>query len=205
MDTLPFDAVLCDFDGVVHLWDPDGMTSLDRAWGLTEGTLAAAAFDGELLQAVVTGHLSDEQWRCQVAALLAPACGSPERARDLVKAWSALTGWVDNDVMDLLAALRDKVPVVLISNATTQLETYLAAIGLAGAFDAVINTARIGVAKPDRRVFEIAAQLAGADPKRCLFVDDNYGHVAAAQAAGMSGLHYQHIGQLRDALASLLD
>ncbi|MEV7004142.1 hypothetical protein AB0N62_41885 [Streptomyces sp. NPDC093982] len=39
VDTRPFDAVLCDFDGVVHLWDPDGMTSLDRAWSLAEGTL----------------------------------------------------------------------------------------------------------------------------------------------------------------------
>lgn len=157
MDTQPFDAVLCDFDGVVHLWDPDGMTSLDRAWGLTEGTLADAAFDGELLQAAVTGRLSDEQWRGQVAQVLAPVCGSLERAWGLVAAWSQLTGRVDPAVVDLLAALRTRVPVVLVSNATTRLEAYLAAIGLDEAFDAVINTARIGVAKPDRRVFDIAA------------------------------------------------
>lgn len=205
MDTRPFDAVLCDFDGVVHLWDPDGMTSLDRAWGLAEGTLAGAAFNDELLHAAVTGRVSDEQWRCQVAEALTPACGSPERARDLVEAWNALTGRVDSDVVDLLVALRTKVPVVLVSNATTRLEKYLAAAGLGDTFDAVINTARIGVAKPDPRVFEIAAQRVGADLKRCLFVDDTAGHVAAAQAAGMTGLHYQHIEQLRDTVASFLD
>jgi putative hydrolase of the HAD superfamily len=205
MDTLPFDAVLCDFDGVVHLWDPDGMTSLDRAWGLTEGTLAGAAFDGELLQAAVTGSLSDEEWRGQVAQVLAPACGSPERARGLVVAWSQLIGRVDTDVVDLLAALRTKVPVVLVSNATTRLEAYLAAIGLDEAFDAVINTARIGVAKPDRRVFDKAAQRVGADLKRCLFVDDTVGHVNAAQAAGATSVHYQDIEQLRATVAPLLD
>jgi putative hydrolase of the HAD superfamily len=205
MDMLPFDAVLCDFDGVVHLWDPDGMTSLDRAWGLTEGTLAAAAFEGELLQAAVTGRLSDEQWRGQVAQVLAPVCGSPERARGLVEAWNGLTGRVDPDVMDLLAALRTRVPVVLVSNATTRLEAYLAAIGLDEAFDAVINTARIGVAKPDRRVFDIAAQKAGADLTRCLFIDDTAGHVTAAQAAGATGVYYQDIEQLRAAVTPLLD
>lgn len=204
MDMRPFDAVLCDFDGVVHVWDPDGMTSLDRAWSLAEGTLARAAFDDDLLQAAVTGRVSDEQWRCQVAEALTPACGSSERARELVRAWNALTGRVDGDVVDLLVALRSKVPVVLVSNATTRLEKYLAAIGLGDTFDAVINTARIGVAKPDPRVFEIAARRVEADLKRCLFVDDTAGHVAAAQAAGMTGLHYQHIEQLRAAVAPLL-
>jgi putative hydrolase of the HAD superfamily len=29
MSDSPFDAVLCDFDGVLRLWDPDAMTALD--------------------------------------------------------------------------------------------------------------------------------------------------------------------------------
>jgi putative hydrolase of the HAD superfamily len=204
MDGLPFDAVLCDFDGVVHLWDPDGMNALDRSWGLAEGTLAGAAFDGELLQAAVTGRLSDEQWRHRVAEVLAPVCGSLARAQDLVGAWSGLTGRIDTDVVELLAALRGKVPVVLVSNATTRLETYLASAGLAEAFDAVINTARIGVAKPDPRVFATAAQRVRVDVRRCLFVDDTLTHVDAARAAGLTGLHHQRFDQLRDMVAPLL-
>ncbi|MFE7838938.1 HAD-IA family hydrolase [Streptomyces sp. NPDC057474] len=78
----------------------------------------------------------------------------------------------------------------------------MAAIGLDEAFDAVINTARIGVAKPDRRVFDITAQRVGADLKRCLFADDTAGHVAAAQAAGV---RYQDIEELRATVAPLLD
>ncbi|MGW0474474.1 HAD family hydrolase [Streptomyces coeruleorubidus] len=177
------------------------MNALDRSWGLAEGTLAGAAFDGELLQAAVTGRLSDEQWRHRVAEVLAPVCGSPARAQDLVGAWSGLTGRIDADVVELLAALRGKVPVVLVSNATTRLETYLASLGLAEAFDAVINTARIGVAKPDPRVFATAAQRVRADVRRCLFVDDTLAHVDAARAAGLTGLHYQRSGQLRDMVA----
>ncbi|WP_405973395.1 hypothetical protein OG496_31855 [Streptomyces sp. NBC_00988] len=55
-ETLPFDAALCDFDGVVYVGDPDGMNALDRAWGPAEGTLAGASFEGESLRAAVTGR-----------------------------------------------------------------------------------------------------------------------------------------------------
>lgn len=122
-----------------------------------------------------------------------------------MEAWSGLTGRVDTDVVELLAVLRTRVPVVLDSNATTRLEAYLAAIGLDEAFDAVINTARTGAAEPDRRVFDIAAQQVGAELKRCLFVDDTAGHVTAAQAAGATGVRYLAIGQLRAAVAPLLN
>ncbi|WP_328901582.1 HAD-IA family hydrolase [Streptomyces sp. NBC_00441] len=203
MDNSPFDAVLCDFDGVVRLWDPDGMTALDRRAGLAEGTFAAAAFHPTLLEEAVTGRISDEQWRRRVAESLAGSCGSAARAQDLVRGWTALTGRVDPEVLDLLTALRGRIPVVLVSNATTRLEADLAALGLADAFDAVINTARVGVAKPDRRVFEAAARSVGAELPRCLFVDDTAGHVAAARGAGLTGHHYRGVGELRGALVSM--
>ncbi|MFE2475037.1 HAD-IA family hydrolase [Streptomyces sp. NPDC059389] len=204
MSDSPFDAVLCDFDGVLRLWDPDGMTALDRSAGLPEGTLAAAAFRPGLLGAAVTGAISDDHWRAQTASDLAGVCGSADRAAELVEKWSALTGRVDRAVLDLLAGVRGRVPVVLVSNATTRLEDDLVALDLADAFDAVLNTARLGAAKPDPRVFEAAARLAGADPRRCLFVDDTLGHVSAARAVGMTGHHYRSADLLRSVIAPLL-
>ncbi|MFD5411483.1 HAD family hydrolase [Streptomyces nojiriensis] len=203
MSDAPFDAVLCDFDGVLRLWDPDGMTALDRKAGLAEGTLASAAFRPELLDAAVTGRISDERWRRRVAEDLAEVCGSLGRAQDLVGGWSALTGRVDTAVLEVLTAVRSRVPVVLVSNATTRLEADLTTLGLSDAFDAVVNTARTGVAKPDHRVFEAAAKAVGVELRRCLFIDDTPGHVAAAQAAGLTGIHYRHVDQLRDATAAL--
>ncbi|WKD36924.1 HAD family hydrolase [Streptomyces xanthophaeus] len=203
MSDAPFDAVFCDFDGVLRLWDPDGMAALDRKAGLAEGTLASAAFRPGLLDAAVTGRISDEQWRRRVADDLAESCGSAALAQDLVRGWTALTGRVDSAVLELLTAVRRRVPVVLLSNATTRLEADLTALGLADAFDAVVNTARTGFAKPDRRVFEAAAQAVGVKLQRCLFIDDTPGHVAAAQAAGLTGIHYRHVDQLRSATASL--
>ncbi|MER7823066.1 HAD-IA family hydrolase [Streptomyces sp. NPDC096097] len=177
------------------------MVRLDRKAGLAAGTLASAAFRPELLDAAVTGRITDDQWRRHVAEDLAEVCGSLAGALDLVDGWTALSGRVDTAVLEILTSIRSRVPVVLVSNATTRLKADLAALGLADAFDAVVNTARIGMAKPDPRVFEAAAQAVGVTPQRCLFVDDTAGHVAAAQAAGLTGLHYRHVDELRLATA----
>ncbi|WP_323188143.1 HAD-IA family hydrolase [Streptomyces sp. NBC_00237] len=123
----------------------------------------------------------------------------------MVDAWYGLSGRIDTEVMELLTALRGRVPVVLVSNATTRLESYLAAHGLAKSFDAVVNTSRIGVAKPDPRVFEEAALRVGVEVKRCLFVDDTLANVVAARKAGMQGVHYRNVGQLREEFGVLPD
>ncbi len=148
MGTPAYDAVLCDFDGVVNLRGPDGTTALDRSWGLAEGTLAAVAFEAGLLEAAVTGHLSDEQWRRRVAEGLAPVCGSAGRARVECADWAG--------------GHRGRGPAGRAArygaggSGLQRHHASLAAVGLAEAFDAVVSSARIGVAKPDPRVFTTA-------------------------------------------------
>ena len=198
----PFDAVLCDVDGVVRLWG-DGMERLDEVYGLPAGTLAAHAFAPHRLEPAITGQVTDEEWRTAVAHDLSAPCGSLDRARRLVADWSSLVGEVDQAVLDLLATARRHVPVALVSNATTRLEHDLAKLGILDAVDVVINTAQLGVCKPDVRVLRHAAERVGASPGRCLFVDDSAGNVEAARTLGMTGVHYRSFEDLRTALAWL--
>ncbi|MGW0231363.1 HAD family hydrolase [Actinopolymorpha singaporensis] len=200
MHPLTFDALLCDLDGVLRIWDPEHLAAPETANGLPAGALAAAAFAPDRLLPAITGQVSDEQWRAGVVDDLAERHGSRARALAAVDAWSAPAGRVDSDVLDLLDAVRTHVPVVLVSNATTRLERDLAALGLTAHLDAVVNTSRIGVVKPDPRVFRYAAALVGVDLSRCLFVDDQPGNVEAARALGMQGLAYTGPAGLRAAL-----
>ncbi len=68
-----------------------------------------------------------------------------------------------------------------------------------------MNTSRIGVAKPDPRVYRIAAERVGAPVHRCLFIDDTTANVIAARDVGMTALHYRRIEDLQGALSALLD
>jgi putative hydrolase of the HAD superfamily len=109
---------------------------------------------------------------------------------------------VDTSVVSLLRKARRMASVVLVSNATTRLERDLERQGLGDLADVVVNTARIGYAKPDPRVYVNAAQRVSAPVDQCLFIDDTAANVAAAQNIGMPAIHYRQFSDLRDALAT---
>ncbi|MFB7181540.1 HAD-IA family hydrolase [Streptomyces sp. NPDC056257] len=204
MTVRPYDAVLCDIDGVLRHWPAPGPADLDHVHGLPAGTIAAAAFAPSRLHPAITGEVTDEEWRAAVATDLADACGSTDRARSVVAAWSELVPRVDQEVVSLLTRVREVVAVALVSNATSRLESDLARQGLDGLADAVVNTSRIGVAKPDPRVYRIAAERVGVPARRCLFIDDTAENVVAAREVGMAAVHYRRIEDLEDALSALL-
>jgi putative hydrolase of the HAD superfamily len=189
------DAVLCDLDGVLRQW-PD-TADLERAHGVPPGTLAATAFAPHRLLPAITGRCTDEQWRAAVAEDLR---AHTTTAEELVAAWSRGAGAVDEEVAALLAVVPG--PVVLVTNATTRLESDVDALGLARHVDGIVSSARLGVAKPDPGIYLAAAVAAGTPPRRCLFVDDSAANVAAAEAVGMTGHHFTGVAGLRAAFAS---
>ncbi|MFJ9775541.1 HAD-IA family hydrolase [Kitasatospora sp. NPDC101157] len=203
MTARPYDAVLCDIDGVLR--HRPTASDIESSHGLPTGAIAAAAFAPSRLHPAITGKITDEQWRSAVAADLAAICGSADRAHAAVTDWSNLVPRVDHQVVSLLAQARTVATVALVSNATTRLEWDLAQQGLDNLTDAVVNTSRIGVMKPDPRVYLTAAAQAGAPVHRCLFIDDTAANVTAAREVGMTALHYRQIEDLRSALAPLLN
>jgi putative hydrolase of the HAD superfamily len=166
--------------------------------------VGAAAFASARLTPAITGAVTDEQWRAAIADDLAPVCGSADRARAAVAAWSAMEARVDHEVVALLTEVRAVATLVLVSNATTRLDADLDRLGLAGLADGVVNTSGVGFAKPDPRIYRVAAERAGAPVGRCLFVDDTEDNVEGARAVGMSGLHYRTCAGLREALVPLV-
>lgn len=198
-----FDAVLCDLDGVLRHWPSDA--ALESAHGLAPGAFAAVAYAPGRLRPAITGEVTDERWRESVAEGLVEEghCATLADARAVVAQWSGVRPRVDDDVLALLQSAREVLPVVLVSNATSRLETDLKDLGLTEFVDEVVNTSRIGFAKPDPRVFAHAAQRAGVPVERCLFVDDTWEHVEAARAAGMHAVHFHEAADLEEALRPL--
>jgi putative hydrolase of the HAD superfamily len=198
----PFDAVLCDVDGVVRNWP--SMEPIELEHGVVPGTLYTAAFAAHRLHPAITGQVTDAQWRAQVAEDLAASDGiSLETARGLVAGWSAMRPTLHTDVVALLQRVRGVMPVALVSNATDRLEADLAEHGLDEFLEQLVNTSRIGFAKPDPRVYAYAAERVGVPPERCLFVDDSAGNVEAARAAGMRAVHFRQFADLDDVLRPL--
>ena len=80
-------ALVVDLDGVLRIWDPQIVASAERRAGLPPGALDRAAIaDPATLRTVVTGGISDAQWRAGIAARLVAVHG--EVAAGAVAAWS---------------------------------------------------------------------------------------------------------------------
>ena len=57
-------------------------------------------------------------------------------------------------------------------------------------FDVCVISGHVGVVKPDPRIFAILFERAGRDPRELVFVDDSLANVRAAEALGMTAIHY---------------
>jgi putative hydrolase of the HAD superfamily len=93
------------------------------------------------------------------------------------------------DVAACLAAL-DGLRLGVITNGEGQQQrAKVAALGLTDTFEVVIAAGDVGIAKPDARIFQLAAQSFGVPPVRCAYVGDQHDTDAlAAAAAGMTGI-----------------
>ncbi|MEU8700426.1 HAD-IA family hydrolase [Streptomyces sp. NPDC048680] len=200
----PFDAALCDLDNVIRFYDTTQLSILERGAGLAEGTTEKVAFAPETDLPLLLGTITKRQWVESIAIGLAGQV--PEaQAHELGAALAKAPFWADEVVVAMLRQVRAHVPLVLVTNATVELEDDLASLGLSDFADHVISSARVGVAKPDRKIYEIAAAQAGVDMSRCLFVDDRLENVEAAVGLGMTGVHYRGPADLRGPLGFMLE
>ena len=106
--------------------------------------------------------------------------------------------WVDDDVVALANELRAAgTTTAILTNGTTRVESECATLGIPDHFDHLFNSARIGYAKPDRRVFEHVVTALGVAPQDCAFTDDSAAKLAGAIELGMATHHYQRVEPLR--------
>ncbi|MFF9060138.1 HAD-IA family hydrolase [Streptomyces sp. NPDC101213] len=198
----PFDAVLCDVDNVIRTFDSAHLEALERIAGIAEGTTKKVAFSPEVDGPLLLGRITEQEWVASIAAGLAGLV-------DEETGWALGTALLESPfradvtVLELLRRARVRVPLVLVTNATLGLERDLEAMGLTELADEVVSSARVGLAKPDRRILELGAARAGVRPERCLFVDDTEENVEAAAALGMTAVHFRAAADLERALEPL--
>src|SRR3546814_9780857 len=124
-------------------------------------------------------------------------------AEDAAQVWAEQTWRLDLDVLDLVAEVREQVPVALLSNASSALVADLELSGITDAFDAIVGSAEIGVAKPAPAAFRAAAAAIGLPTERCAFVDDNAENIEGAKSVGMPALQFTGVDELRRFLSDL--
>lgn len=111
---------------------------------------------------------------------------------------------VDRDLLNFLRSLRGTHKTGLISNNWSDLRDYLVREKMIDAFDHIIISAEVGVAKPDARIFQIALDEAGVRPEEAVFVDDFYVNIEGCEKVGMKGIHFKDTQLVLQQLKQLL-
>ncbi len=96
--------------------------------------------------------------------------------------WSVLVP----EAPPVLEALRRRgLRLVVVSNSNGSVADILRAVGLGDHLDAIVDSGRLGVEKPDPRIFEAAAAAVDVRPEEAVHVGDLYSvDVVGARAAG---------------------
>lgn len=79
-----------------------------------------------------------------------------------------------NEAKPVLDRLKERLPMVLVSNFYGNVEAVLEDFGLRHYFQAIIESAVVGVRKPDPRIFELGVEALDMKPEEVMVVGDSY-------------------------------
>lgn len=194
-------AVIFDFGGVI--WDMrlDLARAIEARHGLPKHALMRTLYDTDDWRRVQLGEGDRDTWRAAAHRALEAEAGRP--LPPLHDEWTAGMRLIAENVA-LVRQLRPTYRTQVLSNADATLPERMQLLGVYDLFDDVVVSAHVGVAKPDRRIYELAANRLNVPPEACVFIDDSERNVEAAREAGMHGVLFR-VGRddLRAQLAEL--
>lgn len=131
--------------------------------------------------------------RIELAYLVGAGILTPDRASQSTVetiagyCYSHARGCVAESAATLRALGAAGVPMVLVSNFYGNIHSVLADFGIDGYFKAVVESAVVGVRKPDPRIFALGVEALGLTPGEVLVVGDSYSKdILPARSIGCS-------------------
>jgi putative hydrolase of the HAD superfamily len=185
-------AIFFDGGGVISHFDENVIDDFEQEQGLREGEIWNALYSGSEWKQAELGAIDEDTWFAAGIERLS-GWGNRVAMGDLRAVWGKCFLKIDTEVLALAQDLSKSYRVGLLTNSSSSqahLEEKLASAGLYDVWHTVVNSAHVGVAKPDVRIYEIAARQIGMAPSECLHIDDKPENVAGAQEAGFQGIHH---------------
>ena len=115
----------------------------------------------------------------------------------LDSAWNAMLLDLPAERLKILERLHSEKRICLLSNTNeihvesfeSDLEKAHGLKNLSSFFDEVYYSCRVGMRKPEARIFEFVLKEQGYDPSETIFIDDSPQHIEGAQKVGLSTYH----------------
>ena len=203
-------AVLFDFGGVILSSPFDAFNDYESAHGLPRNFIRLDNSTNplenswaKLERSDISPAEFDENFAAESAAL-----GHRLPGREVL---SLLHGEIRPVMVEALETLKAAGYIiacltnnVLSTNTSTPSEREVALRTVLNRFDAIIESSKIGVRKPEPKFYEIACAAISVDPSECVFLDDLGVNLKPAAAMGMATIKVNSAQQALDELSHIL-
>ncbi|MCL4352557.1 MAG: HAD-IA family hydrolase [Firmicutes bacterium] len=193
-------TLLLDIGGVVLLTNPEFWTYLHQQHGAPENVEQLFYGHDSPWGACRTGLMTYDEYTREMARQLDMDPAELIRLRRQME-WIVnvpMTQWVRQQ-------RNQGLEVIAISNADDRLEQHLREFGVVDLFDHIINSARVGFAKPDPEIYQAALKATATPPELCLFVDDRIRNMPPAEDLGIQTWVYTDFEAFSQGIETLLD
>jgi epoxide hydrolase-like predicted phosphatase len=205
-------AVISDFGGVLtnHLFEAFGAFQDETGISpeqLNRGMQRLGERDGEYpLFRLERGELSEHQFLSDLSWALEEELGHrPQLHRFREIYFAALHP--NEPMIGVMRAAQERgyKMAILTNNVREWEEVWRSKLPVDEIFELVVDSAWVGMRKPDPRIYELTIErLGGLAPEEHLFIDDNELNVEAARELGLHAVHFrsndQAIPEIRSAL-----
>jgi putative hydrolase of the HAD superfamily len=207
----PITTIVSDFGGVLStpLWP--AFAAVQEAFGIPSDALGGAmARAGEargisLLEELECGRMAESDFLAALGEALEADVGRPVAMHEFPdRYWAALHP--NPELIEHLAALRaGGYRMGLLTNNVREWEPrWRAMLPVDELFDVVVDSAWVGLRKPDPAIYELTCQRLGAPASQCVLIDDFERNCDAARAFGMEAVRFVDTAQTIAELDALL-
>lgn len=191
--------IFFDLGKVLVNFDLDQMMGqVAEVAGVGVDEVAAALFDDRLHERFELGELTIDEYHRGF-------CERIGRQPDLEELHRAATEFfeLNTRILPIISALvQTRVPLGILSNTCVSHWEYCRKryAFLRECFQVPIPSYTVGLLKPDRAIYDLAAERAGVAPEEVFFTDDILENVEGAQAAGWNAVQFTGARQLAEEL-----
>jgi epoxide hydrolase-like predicted phosphatase len=205
------EAIVSDFGGVLTSPLIDSFASFQDSHGLSLETLGAsmarvAEVDGvNPLFELETGRLPEAEFLRKLSAAASELTGRPVQMHGFGEQYFEHLH-PNGPMIEHMRRLRERgYRMAICTNNVREWEAlWRAKLPVDEIFEVVVDSAFVGVRKPDREIFEITLRELGVAPQAALLVDDIDVNCDAARRLGMRAVHFRSNEQAIAAIEAAL-
>ncbi len=126
--------------------------------------------------------------------------------KEIVNSWKKeheKDSTINKEVLKILNSLRKKYKIVLLSNTIDLHYNAIKKTGIYSRFDKLFASYKLGLMKPQPKIFKKVLSQIKVKPQEAVFVDDNEGHIKGAKNAGLKTVLFENAKDLAINLKSL--